>query len=168
MPYRQSPYPAYQAAPLFWRSHPVCGGVSMKPRTIHRTVTQALLLLCSPPVWQIKGEVGVSWVAGGIVCACVCVYGQSSWAPQIGGHSQQGWLRPIRSECVQGENSPFSPASPKRSAYPGWEGLRLFCLCPVQKNWEEDESSSGQEGMASRVFSLEVSVCLCCSHPPGW
>lgn len=139
MPYRQSPYPAYQAAPLFWRSRPVCGGISMKPvtsgpMTIHRKVTQALVLLCSPPVWQIKGEVGVSWVAGGIVCvrACVRVCTGSQVGPlrQVVIVSRDGW-DPLGQSVCKGRTAPspqHHPSAPLIQAGRGW-GPSASVLC---------------------------------------
>ena len=62
--------------------------------------------------WWSQGRMRVGWVADDLRFSCTgsqvgtLVFIRDT---HVDDHSVQGWLRPIRSQCVQGRLSPFSP-----------------------------------------------------------
>lgn len=132
------------------------------PTTIHRKCNSsfASIVLASSvaDTGQGGGKLNGRWW-----CFCGCVYYQSPWAPQMG-YTEQRWLRPLGQRVCKGRTAPFPQHHADMQLIQAGRGWGK--AASVHKNWEEDETSSGQEGMASRVFLSEVSACLCCSHLP--
>lgn len=162
MPHKKTLYLVWQPA-VFCCSCLFCWGTSMKPITIrpHKNLNGwvKLCFSCTScmvdtgwPVWGWRG--GLHWVLDG---PGYFVYRQASWDHQVGDYSTQGWLKPIRLECVQGKSGPFSPLPSKALSFFRLEGLRGSCFCPLQKVWGKEEAYSGQEWTQqgpSRVFLL--------------
>ena len=102
------------------------------PMTIWRGDSFLLLLYFLLGVYGVV-HVGVNW--GTMVNGrrnLVFRARQSSWDRHVGGgHRAQGWLRPIRFECVRGKKSCFSPLPSKALSLFRPQGLRGFCFCPL-------------------------------------
>ena len=108
---RQRPDSAFRVVLLF-DALILCAKEAPWSPQLTEQMAQTLLLLYVLLAWWSQGRMRVGWVAddlrfsrtGSRVGTLMLIRDT-----HVADHSVQGWLRPSRSQCVQGQPSPFSP-----------------------------------------------------------